>query len=545
MFSRRRYVAARTRAATYKEISDLLHLYYHVLAMSLPFRTWIAALLLTSAFPTRAQTSAVQGDESPRAGPSLEIGTLRLQYGFSVHRGRQADVGPGLSFNGTTGNDVAVRATAYPSRALGASVGFQREGFVLYDNDRKVTSSSLYRASVGPSVRFQFGILSSQSTIGYAYAQLPSFGVSSSPQFLPGRRHSVLFAEVLSVKLPFHTRVDARGEYPLALAASDSAGVSAKSSGFAAGATVGVEIGRWHALSYGLAADYQFVSDRLSSNRATVTQTISRLGLSVELAWLPPEVPVQTIRYATLRLLVRQGDLPLTGVPIEIVSARRTLEVVTGADGRAVAASVPYGDATLRVHLTGYVAIEERLRVGTSDPEEVALSLESIRKTAGLLISVVETGTGKPLSKVTLTVKGEDHESDEQGFVSLDDLPLGLIEVTARKAGFQPAEEIASVISGRKSPLVIRLLPEVKRRPAAISGIVRSSTGKPLSATLQIFPLKQKLRANTSGEFRLEIEPGTYRAQISAPGYIPQTKTITVKDGEESIFDVELHRSAR
>ncbi|NMO22418.1 hypothetical protein HG543_47320, partial [Pyxidicoccus fallax] len=50
---------------------------------------------------------------SARAQQVAEHASLRLRYGVSLRDGQQADVGPGLTYEGLTPNDLAVVGTGW------------------------------------------------------------------------------------------------------------------------------------------------------------------------------------------------------------------------------------------------------------------------------------------------------------------------------------------------------------------------------------------------------------------------------------------------
>jgi uncharacterized membrane protein len=87
----------------------------------------------------------------------------------------------------------------------------------------------------------------------------------------------------------------------------------------------------------------------------------------------------------------------------------------------------------------------------------------------------------------------------------------------------------------------VTLVPEKKRVPATVSGQVRSARGgKPVVAQLEIRELKQTIAADEGGAFSVQIPGGKYTVRISATGFVTQTKTVTVRDGDQAIFNVDL-----
>ncbi|MFP2912688.1 hypothetical protein ACLESD_48295, partial [Pyxidicoccus sp. 3LFB2] len=85
-----------------------------------------------------------------RAEQVAEHATLRLRYGVALRDGQQSDVGPGLTYEGLTPNDLAAVGTGWVGPWLGAWAGVQREAFDLKEGAVRITGGSLLRASVGP-----------------------------------------------------------------------------------------------------------------------------------------------------------------------------------------------------------------------------------------------------------------------------------------------------------------------------------------------------------------------------------------------------------
>ena len=120
------------------------------------------------------------------------------------------------------------------------------------------------------------------------------------------------------------------------------------------------------------------------------------------------------------------------------------------------------------------------------------------------------------------------------------------VEILADKEGFRHAQEVAQVVAGQRSPMSVELVRAERKQPATVKGIVRSTTGVTLSASLEIPEAKVKAKVDAQGAFNVPLpHGGTYRVIIAAPGYITQSKTVTVKEGDEVIFNVDLHPVGR
>jgi hypothetical protein len=69
--------------------------------------------------------------------------------------------------------------------------------------------------------------------------------------------------------------------------------------------------------------------------------------------------------------------------------------------------------------------------------------------------------------------------------------------------------------------------------------------GKPLQALLVIPEAKIRRRTDARGTFQVQLKQGRYRLVFSAPGHLSQTKVVTVRDGEQAIFNVDLFPKSR
>ena len=96
--------------------------------------------------------------------------------------------------------------------------------------------------------------------------------------------------------------------------------------------------------------------------------------------------------------------------------------------------------------------------------------------------------------------------------------------------------------AGKEAEVTVKMAEVKKRVPATITGLVRSTAGgKPVAADLELPRARLKTRANAQGSFTFRLDGGTYTVNISAPGYRAQSKVVTVKDGDQAIFNVDLY----
>jgi hypothetical protein len=116
----------------------------------------------------------------------------------------------------------------------------------------------------------------------------------------------------------------------------------------------------------------------------------------------------------------------------------------------------------------------------------------------------------------------------------------GLVNVHVKDARYNAVEEVVSVPSAGEGVLDLVLIPKAERRPSTVSGRIRSIAGKPVAARLKVPEAKLEVVANKDGLFEFKLPGGKYRLVIEADGFVAQSKTIDVADGDQALFYVDL-----
>ncbi|MHB8873958.1 MAG: carboxypeptidase regulatory-like domain-containing protein [Myxococcaceae bacterium] len=494
--------------------------------------------------------SGVARAEAPPA--YNEVAAARLRYGAAMRLGSQQDPGPGLSYSGITPDDVALEGWYFPSRHLGLTAYGQREGFGLYGPGGRVTAGSLWRGHLGPAVRLGLGRLSFEAVAAYQFAQVPGFGSSVAPAFGNGQRHSALLAARAMVDLG-PIAVELNGELPVALSTSAPGGVAGKSTGLGVGATVRIPLVTSGTVEYAALLDGQYVRDSLSwapdpalpAELTRSDQELTRFGAAVQVRWLDAPPPPPAPRFGGLQVAVvdESTGAAIAGasVELEVNAARQPLGAA--ADGRFSAFELEPGPVVARAGAGGYLPGEGRAEVVAGSQGRLELKLKKEPpKVGALAITVVDKESGAPIAQATLLARDGKYFSSEAGAVALVELPPGPMQLSVTAKGYQPVKEVAQVAAGQRSPVVLAMLKEARRELATITGRVRSTAGgKPVAASLELPQAKAHTRADAGGAFTFRVEGGVYTVEISAPGYRSQTKSVTVKDGDQAIFNVDLH----
>jgi hypothetical protein len=157
-------------------------------------------------------------------------------------------------------------------------------------------------------------------------------------------------------------------------------------------------------------------------------------------------------------------------------------------------------------------------------------------------VAVVDKKTGQPIPYANLFVAGRDARTSQQGKVLLQGVRPGRAMVDVEADGYLPGHEEVEIVQGALTSLTVSL-PAVERVGyATLSGILRSArTGDTLSGTVQIFPGPRTIKVEKDGVFFVQLQEGRYRVVISAKGHTAQSKNLALKEGDEAIYNVDLH----
>jgi hypothetical protein len=204
------------------------------------------------------------------------------------------------------------------------------------------------------------------------------------------------------------------------------------------------------------------------------------------------------------------------------------------------------GQLTLRATAPGLKPAEQTVDVA---PEtEVAVELRLSRPTGpGLIRGLVFSKPAKPGDRAPVVGAQVEAagiapvQTDEKGAFLLDKVGPGLVPLKVSAKGFVSGEEVVSVPPEAEAKVELSIVPEKAKPLATLRGLVRAVGGKPLAAQLTIPEAKIGATAGANGEFSFSVPGGHYKVRVEAPGYLPQVKTVDVADGDQAIFNIDMH----
>ncbi len=246
-------------------------------------------------------------------------------------------------------------------------------------------------------------------------------------------------------------------------------------------------------------------------------------------------------------LVLRDGDAPIPGARVEVPGKD---PVITGSDGRFSVDGVPAGPVELMVSAAGFKARAQSVTVTPGGQLQLTVTLQPptgpgrIKGTA-FAAAAQPGGERSPLGEVTIEGPQGAVRAAADGTFTLDAVGPGPVQVKASLKGYKAAEEVVSVPAEGEAAVEFTLAREAARALASMRGQVRTLKGKPVSAQLRIPEAKINTRTGSDGRFAVRLPGGKYTVVFEAPGYVRQTKTVEVADGDQAIFYVDLSREDR
>jgi hypothetical protein len=526
-----------------------------------------AALVSTAAASTAAAstTAATTATASPASAPSpdaeapsllpaaLSDARLELDYALSARQGALKNTALTLRFGGLAPSHLRLSGAAFlRGSPFGAALDVSHEWFavagadLLGDTRREALSAP--RGALGVAARLRpLPALSLEGQLGYALGTLPFVDANTGfLRALPVTHHGpqAVVRARLAPGGAFAAQLSAALE-PFALADS------ALGTGSLArlGVTAQVEAGGWKlgGARWAAVLGYTLEGARGTTGGTDLAFGAHRLGLGLRVG-LGEDAAAPRRGPRTLRGRVTLGDgtRPAEGVGVALSGGPRAETDARGEFSLALAEGA--GPAVLTASAPGFRDARLPVDPSAGEPGPLELVLEPLsgpgRVTGTVRLAASPGAPAGASPAVGVRVEGAGGAAVQTGadgrFV-LEAAGPGPVQLSFTLAGHRTASEVVSVPPGGEATLDVVLERAGKRALASLRGQVRSAAGRPLAAAqLRVPEAKVSTRAAADGAFQVRLAPGRYTVVFSARGYVTQSRTVDVAEGDQTIFHVNL-----
>lgn len=159
------------------------------------------------------------------------------------------------------------------------------------------------------------------------------------------------------------------------------------------------------------------------------------------------------------------------------------------------------------------------LRGRALDPDGTALAGARIRVTIG----------AAPPAEVV---------ADEEGRFEATGLTEGDGTLRVSADGHDDTERPVRIAADAAAEVEVRLPRSLPR--GQLRGSVTSIQGVALAATIVVQPLGTQVACGAEGSFQVDVAPGTYTVEVTAPGFRPQQRRVVIEDNGVTILNVDL-----
>lgn len=250
---------------------------------------------------------------------------------------------------------------------------------------------------------------------------------------------------------------------------------------------------------------------------------------------LPSNLAVRVKDSESGKPIAQSGWLQLNGPGFE--------RVCDGRGPRLVCAGIPYGNHRVRVSLKGYEPVELDLKVHPlrqRDYElQATLAKQKVVPThARVSVRVVDAKSGALIPGATVRIRSPEGDSEAiaaKGSLGFERVARGSSTIEAEATGYLGGSQSLSVNPASQADyaVTLRLAKGVEQKtPAALTVRVRDArTGQPIPGARVVLSGAANASASGGVATLAGLKPGSYRIEVSAAGYLPQSDSVTLASG--------------
>ena len=179
---------------------------------------------------------------------------------------------------------------------------------------------------------------------------------------------------------------------------------------------------------------------------------------------------------------------------------------------------------------------------------EVEKRVELVRPVGFVAGRVSEKGSGAPVSGAILTFVNRDGPriiTDADGRYRSYGMDPGTLKVVASHPDYKSGEGEAVLSANDTVALEIFLVAEPKQ--GTLRGVIVDDKDASVAATLELIDDAGQSQnfAQAGGSYKISLQPGHYRAQVKAKGYLQQGRGIVIEKNGTSVEDFVLKKEPR
>jgi hypothetical protein len=296
---------------------------------------------------------------------------------------------------------------------------------------------------------------------------------------------------------------------------------------------------------------YELSSASVGGSDRSAAQVGHRLGFGAQLASRmppppppkPPPPPLPTTGSLRGVVLFPRDRSPVPDATVTIPGAG---EFRTDDKGVFLVPSLGPGSVLVQAKAPGYRTVQLPVAVVVGAEATVELVLPAPTgpgRIRGVVRAIVPRSGGEKVpvkaAPVFVGALAPVKTAVDGTFLVLQAGP-GPVPLYVLVKGYKRLEEIVAVPPEAEASVDLTLQKEGAGSPATLSGLIRSTEGKPLGAKLTIAETRSTTIALPNGRFHILVRGGKYTIDVTAAGHAPQTKVVEIDDGDQVIFNVEL-----
>ncbi|HET9838380.1 MAG TPA: carboxypeptidase regulatory-like domain-containing protein [Candidatus Angelobacter sp.] len=261
-----------------------------------------------------------------------------------------------------------------------------------------------------------------------------------------------------------------------------------------------------------------------ASTTVTVTAGASTAASTLQLAPINPGNVTGSV--------VNSSNEGLSGATVTAAG----LNTVTAADGSYALNNLPAGSTTITASLTGFQSNSTSVTVVAATT--TAAPTITLTSNSGSITGTVTSAAGGAIASASVGYGGGTATTDSTGRYTLNNVPVGAVQLVASASGFQSATQNVTVNGGATSTANFTLSPVTG---GTVTGKVTNISNGATLAGAAVSWSGGSTTTNTSGIYTLTgVTAGTQNITASASGYLPRTLGAGVTSGATTTLNIPL-----